>query len=471
MAERALIIGLDGMPRTLLTELAAEGVLPRIAGLLAEGVCGELRAPVPEISSTSWATFLTGTNPARHGIFGFTDLLPGEGYRVHFPNLLHLRRPALWALAAAAGRRTVCVNVPGTYPAVAMDSVLVSGFVAPRFEHAVTPARLLPELRRLGYELDVEIGDVVADPRGFLARAERALRARTDAMEHLLTQEPWELGVAIFTETDRVHHFLWRAVADPGDPLHAAVRDFYRLVDACVGRLVDLCRPDDELFMVSDHGFGPADRQFYVNAWLREAGHLAALDTTEKLTGLDARSTAFALDPARIYLHRKGRFPGGGLTDSEGESVAEEITGELLRLRSDGPLVGTEVDGPLLISQVLRADELYEGPLLHHAPDLLVLPAEGVQLRGAWGGTGVVRPDKMLTGTHTRDNALFYRRGAPAPVGSQGAGPESAGPENPGRETPMDMVDVAPTVLASIGVRPLGQDGSIVLGVRESERE
>ncbi|WP_406153102.1 alkaline phosphatase family protein [Streptomyces sp. NBC_01023] len=460
MAERALVIGLDGMPRTLLTQLAAEGVLPHVAGLLAEGTCGELRAPVPEISSTSWATFLTGTNPARHGIFGFTDLVPGEGYRVQFPNLLHLREPALWALAAAAGRRTVCVNVPGTYPAVAMDSVLVSGFVAPSLERAVTPGRLLPQLRRFGYELDVEVGDVVADPQGFLARAVRALRARTDAMEHLLTYEPWELGVAVFTETDRVHHFLWRSVVDPDDPLHTAVRDFYRLVDDCVGRLVGLCRPDDELFMVSDHGFGPADQQCYVNAWLREAGHLAGLDTTEKLTGLDSRSTAFALDPARIYLHRKSRFPGGGLTDAEAEDVSGEITDELLQLRSDGTRAGTDVDGPLLVSQVLRADELYQGPLLQHAADLLVLPAEGVQLRGAWGGTGVVRADDMLTGTHTRDNAVFYRRGAPAPS-SGGAG----------RQTPMEMVDVAPTVLASIGVRPLGRDGSVVLGVGKEGRE
>lgn len=455
MAERALIIGLDGMPRSLLAQLAAEGTLPHVAGLLAEGVCGELRAPVPEISSTSWATFLTGTNPARHGIFGFTDLVPGEGYRVHFPNLLHLREPALWALAAAAGRRTVCVNVPGTYPAVPMDSVLVAGFVAPSFENAVTPARVLPRLRSFGYELDVEVGDVVADPQGFLTRAIRALRARTDAIEHLLTHESWELGVAVFTETDRVHHFLWRAVADPEDPLHQAVRGFYRLVDECVGRLVALLRPDDELFMVSDHGFGPADRQCYVNTWLRESGYLADLDSTKELIGLDSRSAAFALDPARIYLNRKSRFPGGRLSDGEAEEMAEEIADELLRLRSDGARAGADADGPLLVSQVLRAEELYEGPLLSQAADLLVLPADGVQLRGAWGGSGVVRADAMLTGTHTRDNALFYRRAAPAPDG----------------DTPMDMVDVAPTVLASIGVQPLGLDGELVLGVVDGGRE
>ncbi|MER7486997.1 alkaline phosphatase family protein [Streptomyces sp. NPDC126497] len=460
MAERALIIGLDGMPRTLLTELAAEGTLPRIGELLGEGYCAELRAPVPEISSTSWATFLTGTNPGRHGIFGFTDLVPDGDYRVHFSNLLQLRQPPLWALTAAAGGRTVCLNVPGTYPAPVADCVVVSGFVAPRMENAVTPARLLPVLRGFGYELDVEVGDVAEDPEGFLGRAVRALRARTDAMEHLLTHEPWDLGVAVVTETDRVHHFLWRAVADPADPLHGAVRDFYRLVDSCVGRLVDLCRDEDELFLVSDHGFGPVDRQFYVNSWLREAGHLAPRSAAPKLAaGLDARTGAFALDPARIYLHRKRRFPGGGLTDSEAEELAEEIAAELTALRFDGERVGADVDGPLLVSAVYRSEELYHGPLIGHAPDLLALPAPGVQLRGGWEGTAQVRSD-TLTGTHTRENAVFYRRGARAPRTAAGV-----------PQKPFDMVDVAPTVLASIGIRPLGLDGAVVLGAGEEERK
>ncbi|GFH38253.1 alkaline phosphatase family protein [Streptomyces pacificus] len=460
MAERALIVGLDGMPHTLLAELAAEGVLPRVGELLAEGYCARLRAPVPEISSTSWATFLTGTNPGRHGIFGFIDLVPDADYRIHFPNLMQLRRPPLWALTAAAGGRTMCLNVPGTYPAPAADCVVVSGFVAPRMEHAVAPARLLPVLRGFGYELDVEVGDVAKDPEGFLGRAARALRARTDAMEHLLTHEPWDLGVAVITETDRVHHFLWRAVADPADPLHPAVRDFYRLVDSCVGRLVDRCRDDDELFLVSDHGFGPADRQFYVNSWLREAGHLASPSAAPRLAaGLDARTRAFALDPARIYLHRKDRFPGGGLTDSEAEELAEEIAAELAALRCDQDRVGAEVDGPLLVSAVYRSAELYRGPLAGHAADLLALPAPGVQLRGGWEGTAQLRSD-VLTGTHTRENAVFYRRGAHVPRKASGV-----------QQEPFDMVDVAPTVLASIGIRPLGLDGAVVLGAGEGERE
>lgn len=455
MDRHALVIGLDGMPRTLLTRLAGDGTMPHTAALLAEGHCAELLAPVPEISSTSWATFLTGTNPGRHGIYGFTDLTPGEGYRIRFPGVGQLREPPLWELASRAGRRTLCLNVPGTYPAPAIDGVLVSGFVAPELERAVSPPRLLPLLRGLDYELDVEVGDVAADPAAFLGRAVRALRARTRAMERLLRQEAWDLAVAVLTETDRVHHFLWRAVADPADPLHEDVLGFYRLVDDCVATLVRTLPPDGELFLMSDHGFGPAACQVYLNAWLRESGWLAGLDACPDLTAVDARSTAFALDPARVYLNRKSRFPGGGLTDAEADEAAHEIARELAALRCDGTRLGPDVDGPLLVRDLYRAPEVYHGPLLGNAPDLVAVPAPGVQLRGGWGGTATVRDD-ILTGTHTRDDAVFYRRGAPAPA------PGTAG-------GPLDMTDVAPTVLASLGIHPGGLDGAAVLGTTGPE--
>ncbi|HEX4790871.1 MAG TPA: alkaline phosphatase family protein, partial [Actinospica sp.] len=338
MSRTALVIGLDGMPRTLLEQFARDGVMSNTAALLSVGSLASLRAPVPEISSTSWATFMTGVNPGRHGIYGFSDLRPGS-YETCFPSIRDLRTPALWEHAAAAGLRTICVNVPGTYPAPEIDGVLVSGFVAPKLERAVTPLSLLGTLREFEYELDVEVAGVKDDPGAFLGRALRALRARTRAIEHLLQRESWDLAVTVLTETDRVQHFLWAAVADPGHPLHPAVLDFYRAVDESVGALAAAAGPRAALFLVSDHGFGPADCQFYINAWLRASGWLAGLEHAPALDRLDARSSAFALDPARIYVHRASRFPRGGLSDSDAAAVAEQIAEELGGLRRDGDRV------------------------------------------------------------------------------------------------------------------------------------
>lgn len=439
MSSRALVIGLDGMPKTLLEELAGQGVMPCLAGVLADSGCAELLAPVPEISSTSWASFLTGVNPGRHGVYGFVDLVPGE-YRTYFPNVTHLRAPPLWEHAGERGLTTVCLNVPGTYPAPEIRGTLVSGFVAPLLDRAVRPERLVEPLRRLRYELDVEIGDVAGDPARFVARVRRSLEARTRVFRHLLAEQPWELAVAVFTETDRFQHFLWRMVECGPEP---AALEFYRLIDEAVGDVLD-CAPGLRPFLVSDHGFGPARCQFYVNAWLRERGYLSSLDTAPELSSLDGASQVFALDPARFYLHRGDRFPRGTLTGTGADELVVRLAAELRALRWSSAEVGPHIDGPLLLDAVYARDEVYAGPLLAGAPDLVAVPARGVQLRGAWQARTLTAPD-VLTGTHTRSNAVFAVPG--------------------GVSVPCaDMTDVAPTVLAALGVRPADLDGVDVAG-------
>ncbi|WP_263247612.1 alkaline phosphatase family protein [Saccharopolyspora rosea] len=446
MSGRTLVIGLDGMPKSLLEELAAGGVVPRLAEVLAGSGRAELLAPVPEISSTSWATFLTGVNPARHGIFGFVDLVPGE-YRTYFPNAGHLRAPALWEHAADDGLTTVCLNVPGTYPAPDIRGTVVSGFVAPRLDRAVRPQRLVAPLRRAGYELDVEIGDVAADPAGFLGRVHRSLRARTRAFRFLLAERPWDLAVAVFTETDRFQHFLWNRVQ--GGPAPEAL-DFYRSVDAAVGQLLDSV-PDVTPFLVSDHGFGPAHCQFHVNAWLREQGLLAGLDTCPKLSAVDSASRVFALDPARFYVHREDRFPRGAVGDAEADELVELLAARLRALRWSGSEVGPHVDGPPLLDGVHLREKVYAGPHLDEAPDLVAVPARGVQLRGSFTSRSVTAPD-VLTGTHTRDDAVFTVPGAV-------------------RVPRVGMADAAATVLAAAGVRVAGLDGADVARGRSQPTE
>jgi predicted AlkP superfamily phosphohydrolase/phosphomutase len=443
MSSRTLAIGLDGMPKSLLDQLTAQGVMPNLAALTADGGCSELRAPVPEISSTSWATFLTGVNPGRHGIYGFVDLVPGS-YQTYFPRAEDLRAPPLWTHAGRHGRTTLCLNVPGTYPAPRIRGTLVSGFVAPVLEKAVHPSWLAEPLRRMGYELDVEVGDVAADPRAFVARVRRSLTARTRVFRHLLTAEPWDLAVAVFTETDRLQHFLWRAVATTGDPLHGPVMDFYRAVDEAVAEVLDAAGSGVQPLIVSDHGFGPAHCQFYVNAWLREHGWLAPLDSTPTLTGLDGSSLAFALDPARIYLHRAARFERGQLSDEAAAELSVRLATELRALRWSGRSVGPDVDGAPLFDEVWPRAEIYHGPLIEQAPDLVAVPSRGVQARGTWLAREVTAPD-VLTGTHTRTDAVLCVPWG-TPVGSA------------------EMVDVAPTLLASIGVHPTGLDGADVAG-------
>ncbi|MGH3114213.1 MAG: alkaline phosphatase family protein, partial [Gaiellaceae bacterium] len=70
---RVLCLGLDGADYDLVRELLGQGRLPTLARLSSEGTFGPLRSTIPAFTPTAWSSFLTGLNPAAHGIFAFTS--------------------------------------------------------------------------------------------------------------------------------------------------------------------------------------------------------------------------------------------------------------------------------------------------------------------------------------------------------------------------------------------------------------
>ena len=136
------VIGLDGVGLPLVQDLTARGVMPRLGALLPAGTAAPMRSSIPTISSVSWTGFMTGQNPGKHGIYGFTDVKPGT-LTTFFPNFGNVKSETLWDVAGRAGKRAIVLNVPNTYPARALNGLLVSGFVAVNLERAVYPAELL----------------------------------------------------------------------------------------------------------------------------------------------------------------------------------------------------------------------------------------------------------------------------------------------------------------------------------------
>ena len=68
---RLLVIGLDGATLDLVRPWAAQGHLPHLAKLIAEGTHGPLESTLPPVTSPAWPSFVTGKNPGRHGVFDF----------------------------------------------------------------------------------------------------------------------------------------------------------------------------------------------------------------------------------------------------------------------------------------------------------------------------------------------------------------------------------------------------------------
>ncbi len=398
---RACVIGLDGVPYGLLRSLAADGVMPAMRKLIAAGHLLPMKASLPEVSSVSWTTFMTGENPGTHGIYGFTDFRE-RSYQVRYPNFLDVKAPTIWDRLGARGLKSIVINQPSTYPARKIDGALVAGFVAIELAKAVYPLSHLAALEKMGYQMDVDTLKARQDHEFLWSELHSTLEGGVKAWQYFWEQE-WDFFELVVTGTDRLHHFLWDAGADAGHKWHEAFLGYYRKVDELIGRVVQeygrLTGGTMGLFLLSDHGFAGIRREFYLNAWLEKAGYLRFDGPApHRLVDLAPGSRAFALDPGRIYINLKGRFPRGTVGTADRCALKREITAALKELESGGEKV---------VRAVFDADEIYTGPEAARGPDLVVLSERGFDVKGSLEKTEVFgRSD--LQGMHTWDDAFLW---------------------------------------------------------------
>jgi len=377
---RACVVGLDGVPIGLLKRLAEGSVMPRTAGIIGGGGLRQMRAALPPVSSVSWSSFMTGANPGAHGIFGFTDV-NAESYQLEFPMFPDLAAPTLWDRLGERGRRCAVINQPATYPAREMAGALVSGFVALSLERSVWPRGHLRALEGMGYRVDVDARGAQEDPDGLLDQLESTLETHRRAARYFWEQEEWDYFELVVTGTDRLHHFLWRAVEEADDPRHERAMAYYRAVDAVVGEVWDRFhaggsgdREGEGFLLLSDHGFAGVERDVRLNAWLAESGYLEyAREKPESVGDIGPRTRAFALDPGRIYLNVKGRFARGCVEPEEAPALRAELAARLCELAEGGETV---------ITRVFAREEIYEGARAHLGPDLVALSKPGYDLKG-----------------------------------------------------------------------------------------
>ncbi|OGD44699.1 hypothetical protein A3K69_06625, partial [Candidatus Bathyarchaeota archaeon RBG_16_57_9] len=389
MNMKAAIIGLDGVPIELVKDLTSRGVMPGLRDILKEGELRKLQSTVPPNSAASWTSMTTGKNPGEHGVYGFTDFVPGTlSVRYHYAS--RLKAQPFWARNPAL--RTLVVNLPASYPAQPLNGVHISGFVSPCLRGAVYPSSFHDALAKLGYMIDVEAPATPNDYGRFIADLNTSLHRRVEATERHL-QRGWDIFFMVLTGTDRIGHYLWEAYRDDNHEHHEAFLDYFRQVDEAIEHLNGLLGEDTPLMMLSDHGMGESRVSLNLNTLLRRSGHLATSGTEENYYSLEPGTKAFASETNKIYLNRVGRFPRGSVT----EDAAERITDELNDL-----LLGTLFRGSRIVKRIYTGGEIYSGPYTDASPDLIVIPEKGFSLKTRLTGDRLFSVDG-LTGTHTDD--------------------------------------------------------------------
>jgi predicted AlkP superfamily phosphohydrolase/phosphomutase len=283
--------------------------------------------------------------------------------------------------------------------------------------YAMYLSKLLGPYATLGLAEDTwALNERVIDEQAFLDQCYLIHDERERMFMDALDKTRRGVCACVFDATDRIQHMFYRylddrhpANADRDPARHAgAIADIYRRADDLVGRVLERVDERTVLLVLSDHGFRSFRRGVNLNSWLRREGYLALEDEAaegEWFAGVDwERTRAYAMGLAGIYLNRRGRESRGTVAPEQAADLCREIAAKLSGLRDPDT-------GEVAINRAFTAAEVYAGPYVGEAPDLIIGYNEGY--RTSWDGavgkvTGVIFEDntRSWSGDHCMDPAL-----------------------------------------------------------------
>jgi predicted AlkP superfamily phosphohydrolase/phosphomutase len=495
MTRRIIVLGLDGATWRLLDPFMDDGTMPRLAEACRYGVRASWQSTIPPFSAQAWVSLMTGRNPAKHGVTDFWELGDDRGTS-NFVNSTRIHGEAIWNILARNGERIGIVNVPVTYPPPAVSGYAVSGLLTPPAATDYTyPEDLRNEILDIVPDYQPDPYDPLRPGLSLVKEFQCWMDNHERVAQYLLERHPVALFISVAQALDQLQHLFWDDLAaiaegDASTVLREELRRCFRLADEAVGHRLDMLDESTTLFIISDHGFGPARRFFHVNRFLADHGLLAFAEGEAspsqrlmKRLGIDQQSLkdlvrradflglrrrigrmtrmglarrletmvavpldwqqtrAFAGSPASegIFVNVRGLQPHGCVSPgAEYEAVRDEILAAVRDLRD--PETGQPV-----VAQVWRREEVYDGPALSRMPDVVFSFGQNPYLASdslsAPTAIGPI-PADYLQGRHCPDGILVAV-GADIAAGATMTG--------------ASVLDLVPTLLYALGL-PIPDD-------------
>ena len=446
MGDRVVIIGLDcAAPELVFDRFAPD--LPNLSQMRAAGAWGKLESVIPAITVPAWACAMTSRDPGELGIYGFRNRkdYSYDGMAMATANLVN--EDAVWDIAGRAGRQSILVGVPPSYPPRAIEGVRVGCFLTPSTRSAYThPPELKDEIAATVGEYAIDVDEFRTDDKARILRdAHEMARKRFGLFRHFLATKPWSFAMMVEIGVDRVHHGFWKYF-DETHPKHEsgnefadAVRDYYAAMDEEVGRTLDALPDDVTVIVMSDHGAKPMIGGVCVNEWLQREGYLAlksepAGPTLFSVDLVDwERTTAWSDGGyyARVFLNVRDREPSGTIGGADYDHVRDEIAAKLTALHDhEGNPMGTRVFKP---EQIYRATNNVPPDLIVYFGDLSWRSVGSIGMPDVYTFENDTGPDDANHAQH----GIFIMRGAGIA---------------PGQHDGLRITDVGPTVLQRMGL-------------------
>ena len=427
---KVYIIGLDGGTFRVIDYLVGKNRLPNFARMMTDGSRATLMSSRPPLTPAAWASFYTGMNPGKTGAIDFFRRIPNT-YKLSPVNSNTISGAPVWSLASSHGKRVCVYNIPVTYPATAVNGIMISGMDAPwPNDHAVYPAEFKESLLEAFPSFEIEptidgkyLINHFEDPTGeHIRRLDEYLNLQIKVIKYLLGKEDWDLFTAVIRSTDSYQHAFWNDVEKVMEGREStqaemrraeAVFACYETIDRELGNIWSSLSGRN-FFIMSDHGFGRLEREVCLNRVLAEAGLLKFRskslwrrtkeylfsnvfargssrlpvgmrrkmlqylnnDRIASMLFVDALIADIDWDNTRLYsvgqfgclfVNQKGREPNGIV------KAGKERSAVLAEAEASLAEFADPEDGLPVMTEFHRGDDLYHGPHGGAMPDLVVV--------------------------------------------------------------------------------------------------
>jgi predicted AlkP superfamily phosphohydrolase/phosphomutase len=489
---RTVIFGADGLTYRVLHPLIERGDLPNFRRLQQEGCEAILESKYPPLTPPAWTSLSTGLKPARHGVYDFwtyDEWQEGSSTRKARVQTKRKGGKAIWNILSEYGKQVLVINVPMTYPPETVNGIMVSGYMTPSSDTDFTyPTTFKEELYRLApdYQIDLDYRNIWNHPKPkalelLIDATLRMTEQRIDLTVQLLKEKPWDFCYVVFVGPDRLQHPLWQRIS----VLDTRATEYFRLLDHGLGLILEQLGPEDNLFVVSDHGFQGAPYLFDINEYLYNKGLFVTTASYQQSTAHRSASLKRVVGQAGLLsLARKAKqllkgagvlktathdphhysalsiidwehilacVPshsgfGGGYADI---FVSENLGAEALAELSEDlkHQVHPETGKPL-VDAIYTTEVFGAGPYAPREQHLLVLPSDGITFRVSLGNKKLWAEPNVVRGTHQKDGVLYAYGGGI----KQGFKASNA-----------EIYDLVPTVLRSMGLPfPYTFDGHVL---------
>ncbi len=504
MKNRIFILGLDSATFSVIDPLVKKKRLPNFAKIYSEGVRAEMISTYPPRTAPAWVSLMTGQNPGKHGIFDFWDS-EFKGYDRISTKLVTSSNYAgqtFFDILSRNEKRVGALFVPMTYPTWAINGEMIAGPpLSPEGGESLSyPSGIYGEL---GVKHDVHIFPpsikTLTNPNKTISDLLLMEDARTDVALKLWEAKDYDCFMYVLESIDIIQHRFWRNFkSKEGGEFNDVIPQFYEKVDGIISRILGHLGKNDILMIVSDHGMTSHPKTcFNTNAWLATKGLLSfskrkaflsdLLRNTKNLTqkmlpqrhyrelkkkvkGSESRvaknirmsergtsiinwanTTAFRVpmpDPPLegIMINLQGRQTQGIISDALKEKTTKEIANAVLNIKE--PLSGKNI-----VKTVFFRDDLYNGPMAHKMPDIIIEFVDGYKAAGGLSTDEFTQtPDVQFlrqSGTHAQ-KGIFMALGSPFTKGKH--------------LNPIHITDFAPMMLYAMNqLVPSIMDGSIHL--------